>query len=129
MKATTAGWTPHWFSQYRFYLSVLVGTCILGTLFGVNYLGPTTNVALANNFSVTGGRSSVGFMESSIRKEYESTKSKVKKYVPADAEYWTEEGRDGFVMIMKKPKNQNPDDDGDGESEGNSGSQVAEEGD
>jgi hypothetical protein len=26
LKATSAGWTPKWYSQYRFYLSVLVGT-------------------------------------------------------------------------------------------------------
>jgi len=40
MKATSAGWTPKWYSQYRFYLSVLVGTCIIGTLAGTSYLGP-----------------------------------------------------------------------------------------
>jgi hypothetical protein len=26
LKATGAGWTPKWYSQYRFYLSILVGT-------------------------------------------------------------------------------------------------------
>jgi hypothetical protein len=26
LKATSAGWTPKWYSQYRFYLSILVGT-------------------------------------------------------------------------------------------------------
>jgi len=41
MKATSAGWTPQWYSQYRFYLSVLIGTCIIGTLAGTSYLGPT----------------------------------------------------------------------------------------
>ncbi|KAF8582289.1 hypothetical protein K439DRAFT_159477 [Ramaria rubella] len=41
MKATSAGWTPKWYSQYRFYLSVLVGTCIIGTLGATSYLGPT----------------------------------------------------------------------------------------
>jgi len=41
MKATTAGWTPAWYSQYRFYLSILVGTCIIGTLAATSYLGPS----------------------------------------------------------------------------------------
>ncbi|PVF95855.1 putative MNN4-regulates the mannosylphosphorylation [Serendipita vermifera] len=41
MKATAAGWTPVWYSQYRFYLSILVGTCIIGTLAGTSYFGPT----------------------------------------------------------------------------------------
>ncbi|KAJ7137887.1 hypothetical protein C8R44DRAFT_607089 [Mycena epipterygia] len=39
-KATAAGWTPKWYSQYRFYLSILVGTCILGSLAGITYWGP-----------------------------------------------------------------------------------------
>ncbi|KAJ7578535.1 hypothetical protein C8J56DRAFT_968232 [Mycena floridula] len=39
-KATSAGWTPRWYSQYRFYLSILVGTCILGSLAGTSYYGP-----------------------------------------------------------------------------------------
>lgn len=34
------GWTPAWYSQYRFYLSILVGTCILGSLAGTSYYGP-----------------------------------------------------------------------------------------
>ncbi|KAJ7706902.1 hypothetical protein B0H17DRAFT_1034788 [Mycena rosella] len=39
-RATSAGWTPLWYSQYRFYLSILVGTCILGSLAGITYWGP-----------------------------------------------------------------------------------------
>ncbi|CAK5265324.1 unnamed protein product [Mycena citricolor] len=39
-RATVAGWTPKWYSQYRFYLSILVGTCILGSLAGITYWGP-----------------------------------------------------------------------------------------
>ncbi|KAG8818547.1 hypothetical protein FRC17_010791 [Serendipita sp. 399] len=47
MKATAAGWTPMWYSQYRFYLSVLVGTCIIGTLAGTSYLGPSQSHSMA----------------------------------------------------------------------------------
>ncbi|KAF4614617.1 hypothetical protein D9613_002606 [Agrocybe pediades] len=39
-KATMAGWTPKWYSQYRFYLSILVGTCIIGSLAGTSLFGP-----------------------------------------------------------------------------------------
>ncbi|KAG6854580.1 hypothetical protein C0991_004916 [Blastosporella zonata] len=39
-KVTALGWTPKWYSQYRFYLSVLVGTCIIGSLAGTSYYGP-----------------------------------------------------------------------------------------
>jgi hypothetical protein len=40
LMATSAGWTPRWYSQYRFYLSILTGTCILGSLAGITYWGP-----------------------------------------------------------------------------------------
>ncbi|KNZ73786.1 hypothetical protein J132_09688 [Termitomyces sp. J132] len=39
-KVTGLGWTPKWYSQYRFYLSILVGTCIIGSLAGTSYYGP-----------------------------------------------------------------------------------------
>ncbi|KAG9001320.1 hypothetical protein FRB90_011646, partial [Tulasnella sp. 427] len=39
-RVTLAGWTPVWYSQYRFYLSILIGTCILGTLWAQPYLNP-----------------------------------------------------------------------------------------
>nr|GAT51719.1 predicted protein [Mycena chlorophos] len=40
LKATGAGWAPRWYAQYRFYLSILAGSCILGTLAGITYWGP-----------------------------------------------------------------------------------------
>ncbi|KIO28331.1 hypothetical protein M407DRAFT_243024, partial [Tulasnella calospora MUT 4182] len=40
MRVTAAGWTPVWYSQYRFYLSILIGTCIIGTLWAQPYLNP-----------------------------------------------------------------------------------------
>ncbi|KII88216.1 hypothetical protein PLICRDRAFT_616031 [Plicaturopsis crispa FD-325 SS-3] len=46
LKATGAGWTPAWYSQYRFYLSILVGTCIIGSLAGTSYWGPVAGHGL-----------------------------------------------------------------------------------
>ncbi|KAG9042295.1 hypothetical protein FS837_011045 [Tulasnella sp. UAMH 9824] len=40
MNVTLAGWAPIWYSQYRFYLSILIGSCILGTLWAQPYLNP-----------------------------------------------------------------------------------------
>ncbi|KAG8965378.1 hypothetical protein FRC00_004534 [Tulasnella sp. 408] len=37
---------PLWYSQYRFYLSILIGTCILGTLWGQVYLNPVVEDTL-----------------------------------------------------------------------------------
>ncbi|THU80223.1 hypothetical protein K435DRAFT_768161 [Dendrothele bispora CBS 962.96] len=42
-KATSMGWAPKWYSQYRFYLSILVGTCIIGSLAGCSYWGPVAD--------------------------------------------------------------------------------------
>jgi len=39
-RVTSYGWAPKWYAQYRFYLSILVGTCIIGSLSGVSYYGP-----------------------------------------------------------------------------------------
>ncbi|KAF9261456.1 hypothetical protein L218DRAFT_961458 [Marasmius fiardii PR-910] len=39
-KVTGMGWAPKWYGQYRFYLSVLVGTCIIGSIAGTSYYGP-----------------------------------------------------------------------------------------
>ncbi|KAG8217693.1 hypothetical protein J3R82DRAFT_5849 [Butyriboletus roseoflavus] len=48
-KATVAGWTPKWYSQYRFYLSILVGTCIIGSLAGTSYWGPVAGHGLLSD--------------------------------------------------------------------------------
>ncbi|TFK36366.1 hypothetical protein BDQ12DRAFT_633986 [Crucibulum laeve] len=48
-KATQAGWTPKWYSQYRFYLSILVGTCIIGSLAGTSYWGPVAGHGLLSH--------------------------------------------------------------------------------
>lgn len=126
MKATTAGWTPPWYSQYRFYLSILVGVCILGTLFGVNYLGPTTDIALAQHLTETGVLgSSLGFIEHNVRGEIEDAKRAQKqRYAPANAQFWTEEGEDGFVRIVKK---QEEDEEKEGEGEGEEGAEKSDD--
>lgn len=36
-RATQNGWTPEWFATYRFYLSIIVGFSIIGTLAGTSY--------------------------------------------------------------------------------------------
>lgn len=58
MRVTEAGWTPRWYSQYRFYLSILVGSCIISTLLGINYFGPTTQATLDHHLHDLGGAGS-----------------------------------------------------------------------
>ncbi|WVN86216.1 uncharacterized protein L203_101377 [Cryptococcus depauperatus CBS 7841] len=38
-RASSAGWTTAWYSTYRFYLSIIVGFSIIGTLAGTSYYG------------------------------------------------------------------------------------------
>lgn len=40
---------PKWYSQYRFYLSILVGTCIIGSLAGISYYGPVAGHGLLSH--------------------------------------------------------------------------------
>lgn len=40
LRATSAGWTPKWYSTYRFWLTAFVGTSIIATLAGTNYYAP-----------------------------------------------------------------------------------------
>ncbi|KAI0780399.1 hypothetical protein BD413DRAFT_1201 [Trametes elegans] len=49
LRATGAGWTPKWYSQYRFYLSILVGTCIIGSLAATSYWGPVGSHGLTSH--------------------------------------------------------------------------------
>jgi len=44
-RATTNGWTPKWYSTYRFWLTAMVGSSILLTLGGTNYFGPGSKLA------------------------------------------------------------------------------------
>ncbi|KAF9479292.1 hypothetical protein BDN70DRAFT_807335 [Pholiota conissans] len=46
---TMLGWAPKWYSQYRFYLSILVGTCIIGSLAGTSYWGPVAGHGLLSH--------------------------------------------------------------------------------
>lgn len=41
LRVAQLGWAPRWYPQYRFYLSALVGTCILGTIALTSFLGPS----------------------------------------------------------------------------------------
>jgi hypothetical protein len=40
---------PKWYSQYRFYLSILVGTCIIGTIASTSYWGPVAGHGLLSH--------------------------------------------------------------------------------
>jgi len=46
LRAPSAGRTPKWYSQYRFYLSVLVATCIIVVLASTSYWEPVAGHGL-----------------------------------------------------------------------------------
>lgn len=101
-KATAAGWTPKWYSQYRFYLSILVGGCIIGTLLGANVLGPasdtSTDYTKLRRLDRLPERSSVGGVTSEGgRKEgtLDSSKTEGIEAVAGD------EAADAYVIIKK----------------------------
>ncbi|KIJ44299.1 hypothetical protein M422DRAFT_168276 [Sphaerobolus stellatus SS14] len=96
MRATSAGWTPKWYSQYRFYLSVLVGTCIIGTLAATSYYGPSPgHDAVAHRIDVIRNerRQAHGDFSNEVRGPIGA--------VPAG------ENADGYVKIVRKPEQSN----------------------
>ncbi|KAG7448285.1 uncharacterized protein BT62DRAFT_1074774 [Guyanagaster necrorhizus] len=88
-KATSNGWAPAWYSQYRFYLSVLVGACIIGSLAGTSYYGPVAGHGfLSHDLELT----------RELRRELSpETKHKVPGVIEA-----APAGQPGFVTIKKR---------------------------
>jgi hypothetical protein len=51
LRATSAGWVPKWYSTYRFWLTLAVGTSIIATLAGTNYYAPGSRSTLGGTAS------------------------------------------------------------------------------
>ncbi|KAK0441103.1 hypothetical protein EV421DRAFT_1814113 [Armillaria borealis] len=92
-KATSHGWAPPWYSQYRFYLSVLVGTCIIGSLAGTSYYGPVAGHGfLSHDLELT----------RELRRELSpESKHKIPGVIEA-APATMASGQPGFVTIKKR---------------------------
>jgi len=105
-KVTSAGWTPKWYSQYRFYLSILVGTCIIGSLAGTSYYGPVAGHGLLSHDL------------NMIRAERKLTVPERSGYVNGDIEAVPgDEMSDTYVVIRRKNKNGNGDNGANGEAQ------------
>lgn len=103
-RLTTTHLAPKWYSQYRFYLSFLVGTCIIGTLASTSYWGPVAGHGLLSHDL------------NLIRAERKRVQSERMGIVGGDVEAVDagEEG-DSYVRIRKKERKE--DEEG-GEDEG-----------
>lgn len=91
---------PKWFSQYRFYLSIIVGTSIIATLAGTNYFGPPETSA---THSASGG-SSVALMERNV-KDTRDRVGNIVRTMSKDLNVQTEsagESDGGYVKLVKK---------------------------
>ncbi|OBZ69322.1 hypothetical protein A0H81_10949 [Grifola frondosa] len=91
LRATSAGWTPAWYSQYRFYLSILVGTCIIGSLAATSYWGPV------------GGHGFISHDLDMIRAQRKQKQPEREGFVRGDVEALPA-GRnaDSYVMVKRK---------------------------
>ncbi|KAF9469374.1 hypothetical protein BDZ94DRAFT_1244303 [Collybia nuda] len=97
-KATSHGWAPKWYSQYRFYLSILVGTCIIGSLAGTSYYGPVA------------GHGLVSHDLDMIREERKKMLPQRSGVIPGDLEAAPAgEQADAFVRIHRKEHKQEED--------------------
>ncbi|KAI1791699.1 hypothetical protein LXA43DRAFT_1082517 [Ganoderma leucocontextum] len=105
LRATTAGWAPKWYSQYRFYLSIMVGTCIIGSLFATSVWGPV------------GGHGLISHDLNMIRAERREKAPESEKHVAGEVEAVpAPEDADRYVVV-KKHEN------GEGEGNGNGNGQ------
>ncbi|KZT69859.1 hypothetical protein DAEQUDRAFT_811134 [Daedalea quercina L-15889] len=96
LRATNAGWTPAWYSQYRFYLSILVGTCIIGTLAATSYWGPV------------GGHGLISHDLNLIRAERKQKQPEHEGRVGGNIEaLLAPEDADSYVIIKKKNSGEN----------------------
>ncbi|KAH9832880.1 uncharacterized protein C8Q71DRAFT_775413 [Rhodofomes roseus] len=96
LRATNAGWAPLWYSQYRFYLSILVGTCIIGTLAATSYWGPV------------GGHGLISHDLNIVRAERKQKQPEREGRVGGEIESLAApENADSYVIVRKKSNGQN----------------------
>jgi hypothetical protein len=86
---------PKWYSQYRFYLSILVGSCIIGTLAGISHYGPVAGHGLLSHDLQM------------IKDERRRRRPEVSGTISGDIEaVSTGEAGDTYVEIRKKHKSE-----------------------
>jgi len=82
---------PKWYSQYRFYLSLLVGTSIIGTLASISYWGPVAGHGLLSHDLEL------------IRAQRQHTDPEAEGTVPGDVEaISTGKAGDAYIMIRRR---------------------------
>lgn len=102
-KASTLGWTPSWFSTYRFYLSIVVGLSIITTLTATSYYGVGAGNAVSGlpiKEKATGGK------DTQQRINAASMSRPTKGTIPGGmaAVDGVEEGDDGYIALVDKEK-------------------------
>ena len=93
MSIFTHDLAPKWYSQYRFYLSLLVGTCIIGTLAGISYYGPVAGHGLLSH--------DLQMIQNERRRRHPETAGVVSGDIEAVS---TGEDGDTYVQVRKKHK-------------------------
>ncbi|KAI0034028.1 hypothetical protein K488DRAFT_84362 [Vararia minispora EC-137] len=105
LKATTFGWTPKWYSQYRFYLSILVGTCIIATLAGTSYWSPHGAGVLMRELEET-------------RAERKRLHPENRGVIPGNIEATpADETQGSFVLLRKRKVEKDAEDEGQAQNE------------
>ncbi|KAI5450597.1 hypothetical protein NCC49_002856 [Naganishia albida] len=106
-RASIRGWTPPWYSTYRFYLSIIVGFSIIGTLAGTGYYGVGSGslVGPGEKDVTTATLTSMKRLDQVAAKNHKSVSGVKKGHVGGDVETedMGEEG-DAFVKFVNKAK-------------------------
>ncbi|KAK8854653.1 hypothetical protein IAR55_003392 [Kwoniella newhampshirensis] len=107
-RASSAGWTTHWYSTYRFYLSIIVGFSIIGTLAGTSFYGAGAGAITdphARHLQHTTERQSPLKRLDRVKEKNEPGKSgKLSGKVGGDISVEEESSGEGFLKLRNKQK-------------------------
>ncbi|WWD19206.1 hypothetical protein CI109_103664 [Kwoniella shandongensis] len=107
-RASQAGWTTNWYSTYRFYLSIIVGFSIIGTLAGTSFYGAGAGAitdAKSPHLQHTTERTSPLRRLDRVKEKNEPGKSgKLSGKVGGDIAVEEEQSGEGFLKLRNKQR-------------------------
>ncbi|ODN90755.1 hypothetical protein L198_06071 [Cryptococcus wingfieldii CBS 7118] len=104
-RAATAGWTPPWYSTYRFYLSLAVGFSIIATLSGTSFYGAGAGSDVdpdTKRFYHTTERVSPLERFNRLKERYNNESARIEGKVKGDV--YVEEDKESFLRLRNPVK-------------------------
>lgn len=110
---------PVWYSQYRFYLSILIGTCIIVTLWGETFFNPVQEDSLLASAGPN--------LIKNAQVDPTDDEGRITGTMASLGDIETIEGDSHYVIIKKKAEAGTDEEEGEGEEGGEASSSDSEE--